>query len=143
MHGTVGVTVPDELGRALVAGGLNEREPVRSIDPLTLTTIVFNVVGLPANVVIILTGKDDIAAFVKKLRDWMTHRSRKSPGSEFVLDASYRNGDDYSHIRVVARHRDTDQIPQIDTLALESLLQSLLPGRDQLSGSENADSPSL
>jgi hypothetical protein len=137
MDDVVCVIVPDELGQALTEEGFEEFEPVRGIDAVTFITVVCSAVGLPASLTIILGGKDDIAAFVKKVREWMTHRSCTSSGSEFVLDASCRRGDDHTRIRVVSRHHGTDQAPQVDMAALESLLRSIVADRDQLPAADD------
>lgn len=139
MGDVVCVTVPDELGQALIEDGYDEFEPVRGVDVTTFVMVVCSAAGLPASLAIVLGGKDDIAAFMLKLREWMIHRSRTSRDSEFVLDASYRRGNDHSRVRVVSRHNGTDRAPQVDTAALESLLRSILADDDQLPGPDEPD----
>lgn len=127
MAGAVWVTVPDELGDTLLDDDF--AEPTRGADLATIADLVCTAAGFAANVVVVVSGRADITAFARRLRDWMTRRTPAEPGAEFVLDAVYRNGSDETRIRIEARRADRDRPPVIDTAALESLLDSMINHR--------------
>jgi hypothetical protein len=114
------VQVPDGLASELAADGFGEVGTFRGVGDQAVLMIT----SVAANLVTILVAKEQISAFVKGVRAWMTRRTGPAADSEFVLDVSARVGRDQRTLRLVSRRSTAGQPPDIDMAALGSLLKA-------------------
>lgn len=121
--------MPAELAERLTGEGFDEVVSFRgyTADAHVMLTVAPAGLAAAANLVTILVSRDAFKDLIEGVRAWMIRRTGHESGSEFAIEISARRGNERSSVRVTAWRDVPGDIPQIDTSALVSLVESILP----------------
>ncbi|MFD3440879.1 hypothetical protein ACFWU3_25600 [Streptomyces sp. NPDC058685] len=126
------VQVPADLWEFLDREDFDSVDSFRSPDQWAqvaqgVITVADQGLGVGANLVTVILGRDAIASFVEQVRTWSGRRRAAEPLGGFAAELTVRVGDTESRV-TITRTGPADSAAEPDTEALARLLASAMSG---------------
>jgi hypothetical protein len=124
------VEMPADLAESFTGDGFDEVVSFRGLteDAYAVLTVVPAGLAVAANMATILVSRESVKELIEGIKAWAARRTGQEPGSELVIEISARNGNEETSVRLSSRRDAQGGMPQIDTSALASLVDSMLSG---------------